>query len=81
MLLLAQCLRIWLYKLALQLPQSDGRAHETCFTFIRAKHPVKVYVWAGNGLREATEIRIFNGTMDTDLHCEIIQETLPVKYG
>ena len=81
MFLHAQCLRIWLSKLALQLPQSDGRAHETCFTFIRAKHPMKVYVWAGNGLREATEICIFNGTMDTDLYCEIIQETLPVKYG
>ena len=42
---------------------------------------MKVYVWAGNGLREVTEICIFNGTMDADLYCEIIQETLPIKYS
>ena len=47
-----------------------------CFFFIRAKHPVKVHVWAGISLRGATEICIFDGTMDADLYCEIIQETL-----
>ena len=44
--------------------------------FIRAKHPVKVHVWAGISVRGTTEICIFDETMDADLYCEIIQETL-----
>ena len=49
--------------------------HETCFSFIRAKHPMKVHVWAGISLKGATEICIFDETMDADLYYEIIQET------
>ena len=37
---------------------------------------MKVDVWAGISLKGPTEICIFDGTMDADLYCEIIQKTL-----
>ena len=45
------------------------------FTF-RAKHPVKVHVWAGISKRGATEICVFEGIMDGILFTEILEKTL-----
>ena len=42
----------------------------------RAKHPVKVHVWAGISLRGATGICIFEGTMKAPLYTQILDETL-----
>ena len=42
----------------------------------RAKHPVKVHVWAGISLRGVTGICIFEGTMDKELFAEILDKTL-----
>ena len=42
----------------------------------RAKHPVKVLVWAGISVRGPTGIFIFEGTMDADMYVEIVRETL-----
>lgn len=39
-------------------------------TNYRAKHPVKVHVWAGISMRGATGICIFEGTMDKELFAE-----------
>ena len=43
---------------------------------IRAKHPVKVHVWAGISLKGATQVCIFDGIMDADLYINILQQTL-----
>jgi len=44
----------------------------TVFPYYRAKHPVKVHVWAGISMRGRTGICIFEGIMDV----EILQQTL-----
>jgi hypothetical protein len=45
----------------------------------RAKHPVKVHVWAGISLKGRTGICIFDGTMDEAL-LPFVQETFPSGY-
>ena len=42
----------------------------------RAKHPIKVHVWAGISKKGPTGICIFEGKMDALLYCEIIRRTL-----
>lgn len=42
----------------------------------RAKHPVKVHVWAGISAQGATDICIFNGIMDADFYCQILDRFL-----
>ena len=39
----------------------------------RAKHPIKVHVWAGISLKGPTEIIIFEGIMDAPLFVEILK--------
>ena len=43
---------------------------------IRAKHPVKVHVWAGISRQGRTEICIFEGIMDRFLFVDILEKTL-----
>ena len=47
-----------------------------CLFTHRAKHPVKVHVWAGISLRGSTGICIFEGTMKVPLYTQILDETL-----
>ena len=42
----------------------------------RPKHPLKVHVWAGIGRHGATKICIFDGIMDAELYCSILETTL-----
>ena len=42
----------------------------------RAKHPVKVHVWAGISMRGRTGICIFDGIMDIPVYIDILQQTL-----
>jgi len=42
----------------------------------RAKHPVKVHVWAGISRRGATGICIFEGIMDAPLYIDVLEKTL-----
>ena len=42
----------------------------------KPKHPFKVHVWAGIGRQGATKICIFDGIMDAELYCNILQTTL-----
>ena len=42
----------------------------------RAKHPVKVHVWAGISMRGRTGICIFEGIMKKELYIEILSRTL-----
>ena len=42
----------------------------------KPKHPLKVHVWAGISKHGATKICIFDGIMDADLFCNIIETTL-----
>ena len=42
----------------------------------RAKHPVKVHVWAGISFKGATGICIFEGIMNADCYINILRETL-----
>lgn len=42
----------------------------------RAKHPVKVHVWAGISKRGPTGICIFEGIMDAPLYTEVLRKTL-----
>ena len=42
----------------------------------RAKHPVKVHVWAGISLRGRTAICIFEGVMNAELYVQILDQTL-----
>ena len=44
--------------------------------FSRAKHPVKVHVWAGISCRGATGICIFDGIMNATLYTQILEKTL-----
>ena len=46
------------------------------FLFCRAKHPVKVHVWAGISKRERRGICVFDGIMDRFLFCDILDKTL-----
>jgi len=45
-------------------------------TVCRAKHPVKVHVWAGISLQGRTGICIFEGIMDAPLYIQILNQTL-----
>ena len=47
-----------------------------CFCTRRAKHPIKVHVWAGISVKGATGICIFEGIMDADRYIQILQRTL-----
>ena len=42
----------------------------------RAKHPIKVHVWAGISKNGATEVCIFKGIMKAPLYCIILKKTL-----
>ena len=42
----------------------------------RAKHPVKVHVWAGISMRGRTGICIFEGIMDAPVYVNILEQTL-----
>ena len=42
----------------------------------RAKHPVKVHVWAGISRRGRTSICIFEGIMDASLYIQVLEATL-----
>ena len=42
----------------------------------KPKHPLKVHVWAGVSRHGATKICIFDGIMDADLYCNILETTL-----
>ena len=42
----------------------------------RAKHPVKVHVWAGISKQGKTGICIFKGIMDATLYTEVLEKTL-----
>ena len=42
----------------------------------RAKHLVKVHIWAGITLKGAMQVCIFDGIMDADLYIDILQQTL-----
>ena len=47
-----------------------------CFISYRAKHPVKVHVWAGISKKGRTGICIFEGIMDHYLFTDILDKTL-----
>ena len=42
----------------------------------KPKHPLKVHVWAGISRHGATKICIFDGIMDAELYCNILETTL-----
>ena len=42
----------------------------------KPKHPLKVHVWAGISRHGATKICIFDGIMDAELFCNILETTL-----
>ena len=42
----------------------------------KPKHPLKVHVWGGISRSGATKICIFDGIMDADLFCSILETTL-----
>ena len=42
----------------------------------KPKHPLKVHVWAGISRSGATKICIFEGIMQADLYCNILEDTL-----
>ena len=42
----------------------------------RAKHPVKVHVWAGISRQGRTEICVFDGIMDSILYTDILEKAL-----
>ena len=46
------------------------------FILYRAKHPVKVHVWAGISWLGATDVCIFEGIMDAPLFVDILGRTL-----
>ena len=69
-------------------PRYSYHTYKWCGTFFllfslyRAKHPVKVHIWAGISMRGASEICIFEGTMDKELFAEILDKTLvPYLYN
>ena len=45
----------------------------------KPKHPLKVHVWGGISRHGATKIRIFDGIMDADLFCNVL-ETMLVPF-
>ena len=42
----------------------------------KPKHPLKVHVWAGISKHGPTKICIFDGIMDAELYCEILESSL-----
>ena len=58
--------------------------HRTCFRMAdeptkrrpKPKHPLKVHVWGGISRHGTTKICIFDGIMDTDLFCNVLETTL-----
>ena len=49
---------------------------DVLFNHCRAKHPVKVHVWAGISVKGRTGICLFDGIMDAPLYIEILDNTL-----
>ena len=58
-----------------KLGEPPGTARNFNFS-LRAKHPVKIHVWAGISLRGSTGICIFDGIMNAVLYTNILQATL-----
>ena len=58
--------------------------HRTCIRMAdkptkrkpKPKHPFKVHVWGGISRHGATKICIFDGIMDGDLFCNVLETTL-----
>ena len=46
------------------------------FCTYRAKHPVKMHIWAGISLRGSTPICIFERKINAPLYTEILEKTL-----
>lgn len=46
------------------------------FLLYRAKHPLKVHIWAGISKQGATGVCIFEGIMDKFLYVDILKNTL-----
>ena len=42
----------------------------------RPKHSLKVHVWEGISRKGATKVCIFDGIMDAELYCRILETTL-----
>ena len=42
----------------------------------KPKHPLKVHVWGGISCHGATKICIFDGIMDADLFCNVLETTI-----
>ena len=42
----------------------------------KPKHPLKVHVWLGISRHGATNVCIFDGIMDAELYCRILETTL-----
>ena len=53
-----------------------GMADEPTKRKPKPKHPLKVHVWGGISSHGATKICIFDGIMDADLFCNILETTL-----
>ena len=43
---------------------------------LKLKHPLKVHVWGGISCHGASKICIFDGIMDADLFCNVLETTL-----
>ena len=66
------------------MPHFNGTVPRTCYRKVgepakrkpRPKHPLKLHVWAGISRHGATNICIFEGIMEAELYCSILQNTL-----
>ena len=54
----------------------DRKVDEPAKRKPKPKHPLKVHVWAGISRSGATKICIFEGIMQADLYCSILEDTL-----
>ena len=59
---------IWSDETSVQLSKED----QALKLKPRAKHPVKVHVWAGSSKQGATQVCIFEGKMDADFYLRIL---------
>ena len=53
-----------------------GYSYNMQFYHYRAKHPVKVHVWAGISWQGATGVCVFEGKMNAPLYVRILERTL-----
>ena len=67
---------IWSDETTVQLETHRRHCYRKQGERARAKHPVKVHVWAAISRKGATEVCIFDGIMDASLYCEILDRTL-----